>query len=221
MIDSIIILGARGDDNVYRVYRHAANAGLNTSIFLGDFGNPLPEEVSYAGSSTVVLSYRGRWIIPERVIKRACACINIHPGSPEWRGVGCVNQALYAEAETYGATAHYMDTEPDKGRIIEAVRFPVYASDTVSSLLDRTYAHMLPMALRVVDTLAIGRLPMFDGNETWSGPLWKRPQLDALATITSGMSDDEVARRIRATTYGKWAPELQVGDKRYRISRVD
>lgn len=154
--------------------------------------------------------------MPSGAIKRVGACLNVHPGPPEWRGIGCVNQALYADASTYGVTAHYVSAELDRGQIVEVQRFEVFQKDTVASLLERTYAHMLPMAMRIIDKLALGQLPVFS-HDVWSGPLWTRKQLDDLSTITLGMSDDEAKRRVRATTFGDWLPKLQVGDKRYEI----
>ena len=213
---TLFILGAKGDPHLDALARHARVAGLEARAYTGNFGDPFPEEVAWATRDDAILSYRGRWILPAGVIERTGACLNVHPGPPEWRGVGCVNQALFADVSTYGATAHYVDKRLDSGRIVEVQRFEVFPKDTVASLLERTYAHMLPMAMRIIDTLALGRLPAFS-SDLWSGPLWTRKQLNELSTITLGMSDDEVARRVRATTFGNWRPTLRVGDKRYEV----
>lgn len=210
------ILGASGDPHLDAIARHGTAAGLAVRVYTGGFNDPLPEELGWLDENDAILSYRGRWVLPVSVIHHVGACLNVHPGPPEWRGVGCVNQALYADASTYGATAHYVSALLDSGPIVEVQRFEVFPKDTVASLLERTYAHMLPMAMRIVDKLALDQLPLY-AADAWGGPLWTRKQLNELSTITLGMSDDEVARRVRATTFGNWRPTLRVGDKRYEV----
>ena len=56
-----------------------------------------------------IFSFRSLLILPDSIIKNAkVAAINFHPGPPKYRGVGCLNYALYNEENYYGVTALLM-----------------------------------------------------------------------------------------------------------------
>ena len=44
------------------------------------------------------------------------AAINFHPGPPEYRGIGCLNFALYNNEKFYGCTSHIMNEKIDDGK---------------------------------------------------------------------------------------------------------
>ena len=50
-----------------------------------------------------ILSFRSLLILPEKIINNAkIAAINFHPGPPKYRGVGCLNYAVYNNEKYYG-----------------------------------------------------------------------------------------------------------------------
>jgi len=214
---TLLLLGPRHCEDLRVIADTARALGLPTVICTGNFGDELPERVHYACEDDVILSYRGRWVLPKHVIDNAGLALNIHPGPPEWRGIGCVNQALYSNAQEYGCTLHHVAPALDSGPICGVVRFDVKPSDTVESVLRRTYAHMLRIALNVVGDVAVGAPFPADPSYAWSPTLYTRKELDALAAITLDMPPAEIERRIRATTFGKWKPTLAIGGKQYPI----
>ena len=87
-----------------------------------------------------IFAFRSHHILKKKLIKKAkYAAINFHPGPPEYRGIGCVNYALYEKSRNYGATAHLIDEKIDHGRIIDVKRFKIRKNESVESLLNRTY----------------------------------------------------------------------------------
>lgn len=208
----VLFLGKRHDPYVKRAVEFLRAAYGEVEDHLGDWGTPFPE-CSYWYD--IVVSYQSRWIIPEWMLRRAKCAINFHPGPPEYRGVGCVNFALYEGAPTYGATAHFMTTAVDCGPIIASSRFRVLAADTVASVLERTYEAQLALFYDVMSRVLDGTVKA--SGEEWRGPVRTRKELDALATIGASMGEDEVRRRARATTFGDWKPHIEIGGATFAI----
>lgn len=149
----------------------------------------------------VLLSYRYHHVIPGDWL--APLSINFHPGPPEYPGIGSTNWALYEGARGFGVTAHHMTATPDEGAIIEVLRFPIHATDTLVDLTRRTHAQLVGLTTRVLGWVLTGLVPV-STTERWNGPRRTRAQLNDLATITPDMSPEERARRIRATDYPGW-----------------
>jgi methionyl-tRNA formyltransferase len=142
------------------------------------------------------------------------AAINFHPASPEYPGIGCNNFALYEGAKEYGVTCHHMASKVDTGAIIAVKRFPVLVEDNVASLLKRTYEHQIELFFQVAGMMAEGReLPR--STEKWTRPPFTRVQFNELFKITPGMSQEEIARRVRAVSYGPWQPYLELEGFRF------
>ena len=73
-----------------------------------------------------IFSFRSFIILRKNLIKKAkYAAINFHPGPPEFRGIGCLNFAIFKNAKFYGVTAHDMDKKIDYGKIINVERFEI------------------------------------------------------------------------------------------------
>lgn len=171
-------------------------AGSLVSI-RGNAGDALPPEV-YQIRADWLIAFLSPWIIPKAVLNASKKAINFHPGSSDYPGVGCYNFALYEDAQEYGAVCHYAEEIVDTGAIIEERRFPLFPTDSESSLRRRTMVSMLSLFHDVLCRIVRGEgLP--SGTASWSRRPIKRLQLEQLKEITPGMSEAEVKRRIRAT----------------------
>jgi len=204
------------DETVRKVIRHCQANFEHVTIQQGNWGDPVPQAIKdFKGD--YLISYMSRWVIPGSVLNNVKrAAINYHPASPEYPGIGCNNFALYEGATEFGATCHHMAPVVDTGNIIRVDRFPVYESDDVESLLLRCYDYMLVMFYETMDRIISGQdLPTSD--EQWTRKPFTRKQLDELVKITPDMPSDEIARRIRATSYQGWKPEVQIGEYRFRL----
>lgn len=203
----MLLLASRGDE-ANRVAAFCRSAFGAVSAHHGDWGDKLPEDAE-RWSGDLIVSYCSRWVVPGHLLKRARLALNFHPAPPEYPGIGGLNFALYKGDASFGVTCHHMAPRVDAGEIVEVRRFPVLPADTVASLFVRTHLHLEALACDVLAGVALGHdLPR--SVEEWSGERHTRADLDALATIRPDMSAEEIARRARATTFGKWRPTVTI-----------
>jgi methionyl-tRNA formyltransferase len=174
----------------------------HTLIFTGDRHDKLPAEVlNWEGD--LLISFIGSWIIPDTLLKKASyAAINFHPGSPEYPGTGCTNFAIYNGEKEYGVTCHYMGARVDTGNIIGVKRFPVEKEDTVYSVTQQCYSLIETMFYEIMDCILQGN-PLPASAEQWKRKPYTRKELNELCYISPDMTEEEVERRIKATTY-RW-----------------
>lgn len=107
-----------------------------------------PDLVVLAGfmrilSATFVAHYRGR-------------LINIHPSLlPKYRGLDTHRRALEAGDIEAGATVHWVTEELDGGDIIDQIRVPIEADDTVDRLRERVLQAEHVLYPRVIRALSL------------------------------------------------------------------
>ena len=179
------------------------------TIHRGGRSEPFPES-AYDWSGDLIISYVSRWIIPESVLNQAqLAAINFHPGSPDYPGTGCINFALYDEAKTFGATCHHMKAKVDTGKLISTIEFDLLPDDNVESLLQKTHSGMHELFYRTMEELHhTGKLP--ESSVTWGRKPYTRKELNQLSLISTADTEDEVRRKIRATSFGPWQPRIEL-----------
>ena len=169
-------------------------------------GDPMPSELNI-WEGDLLISYLSQWIIPPVLLETASmAAINLHPGSPEYPGIGCTNFAMYNEEKEFGVTCHHMFSKVDCGPIIAVRRFPIFETDTVFSLTQRCYVEILHLFFDLLTGILQGnKLPV--SQEYWKRKAYTRKDLNMLCELTPRMSREEVEKRVRATTYGDkiWA----------------
>jgi methionyl-tRNA formyltransferase len=185
-------------------------------VFSGERHDKLPEEVlNWQGE--LLISFIGSWIIPENLLQRASyAAINFHPGSPEYPGIGCTNFAIYNGEKEYGVTCHYMRANVDTGNIIAVKRFPVKEEDTVYSVTQQCYGLIETLFYEIMDSILQGK-PLPSSAEKWKRKPYTRKQLDELCCIRPDMPEEEIEKRIKATTYkGPWA-YTKIGNKIFKL----
>jgi methionyl-tRNA formyltransferase len=217
---SLLFLGKADDPYCERALEYCIQTFASITHCVGKWGDPLPADVR-AWEGDYIISYLSRWVIPPDLLARARrAAVNFHPASPEYPGIGCTNFALYENAEEYGVTCHHMATQVDSGRIIAVRRFPVTTSDNVGTLLQRTYEHQIALFLEIAPLMAAGQeLPA--SPEKWSRRPFTRREFNELFRITPEMPRDEIARRIRAVSYGKYQPYLEIEGYRFEYTPLE
>jgi methionyl-tRNA formyltransferase len=211
---SLLFLGKAEDDYCARALDFCRQRFARLTSCLGRWGEALPVEAR-EWEGDYIISYLSRWVVPEDLLPRARkAAINFHPASPDYPGIGCNNFALYEEAQEYGVTCHHMASKVDTGAIIAVKRFPVYPEDNVDSLLTRTYQHQIELFFEIIDGIVVGKgLPA--SQEKWTRPPFTRKEFNELFRITPEMNPKEIARRVRAISYGPWQPFIELGGFRF------
>jgi methionyl-tRNA formyltransferase len=217
---SILFLGKKDDKYCLEASKFLRTNFKNVDIFLGDYGDSLPNNAS-SWNGDYIISYLSRWIVPPKLLSSASeASINFHPASPDYPGTGCINFALYNEENFYGSTCHHMLPSVDTGSIISTKDFKILSSDTVESLLIKTYEHQLILFYEVIKTILSGEdLPQ--SSIKWSKKAYTRSQLNSLCEIKKEMSNEEINKRIRATNYGRWRPQIKFGDSIFEYIGTD
>jgi methionyl-tRNA formyltransferase len=169
-------------------------------------GDQIPTELN-DWEGDLLISYLCQWIIPQDLLESASmASINFHPGPPDYPGIGCTNFAMYNGEKEFGVTCHHMFSKADCGPIIAVNKFPIFETDTVFSLTQRCYVEILHLFIGLLTGILKGeKWPV--SKEYWKRKAYTRKDLNRLCELTPGMSQDEIEKRIRATTYGdkKWA----------------
>ena len=211
---SLLFLGKADDPDCSRALEFCQQHFSPLTYCLGRWGDPLPD-TARTWQGDYIISYLSRWVVPADLLARAQkAAINFHPASPDYPGIGCNNFALYENAAEYGVTCHHMATHVDTGEIIAVRRFPVLPEDTVATLLERTYENQIALFMEIATLMAEGRdLP--DAAETWTRRPFTRKEFNALFRVTPDMSPAEIARRIRAVSYGPYQPFMEIDGFRF------
>ena len=174
----------------------------DTDIFFGEVTDPFPEKAKNAVYD-YVFSYISPWIIPKQVLDNTkIAAINFHPGPPEYPGIGCTNFAIYYGEKEFGITVHHMEEKVDSGKIIMVKRFPIFPNDTVYTLTQRCYAYIFTAFIEILDYIVKG-LPLPEAKEHWKRQPFTRKDLNELRVITPDMDEEEIKRRVKATTFPK------------------
>lgn len=163
----------------------------------GDTGDTLPE---IPGEWDYMISFLSPWIIPASMLAQAKYAVNFHPAPPTYPGIGCYNFAIYNKETEYGVTCHHMLPKVDRGKIIEVIRFPMYETDTVFILKNRTMNYLLQLFFDFIKDLMVNPEPP-ESKEVWLREPYKRKDLQTLCRITSEMGSEEVKLRIKATYF--------------------
>ena len=214
---SVLFLGKADDPDCLRVLEYCRQAFAPATHCLGRWGDPLPDDVR-AWEGDYIISYLSRWVVPAELLGRATrAAVNFHPASPEYPGIGCTNFALYEDAREYGVTCHHMAPQVDTGQIIAVKRFAVDPADDIASLLKRTYEHQIALFFEIAPLMAEGRqLPV--SPEAWQRAPFTRAEFNELFRITLAMTKDEIARRVRAVSYGAFQPYVELEGYRFEYA---
>ena len=84
--------------------------------------------------------------------------INIHPAYlPEFPGAHGIEDAWQSGVTESGVTIHWVDSGVDTGKIIQQVRVPRLAEDTLESFEERIHAAEYQLYPQVLESLGVGR----------------------------------------------------------------
>lgn len=211
----VLFLSKNNNEYAERAAEFIRHNFRQTLIYAGDRKTPLPAEVlDWKGD--LMISFISSWVFPQTLLNNAAhSAINFHPGSPEYPGTGCTNFAIYNGAKEYGVTCHHMKSTVDSGEIIAVKRFPIQNEDTVYDVTQKCYGKIEEMFHEVMDCILQG-LPLPVSGEQWNRKPYTRKQLNELCEIKPDMTEEEIGKRIRATTYGNeiWA-HVKIGNRKF------
>lgn len=208
---NVLFCSKSGDANCESALKFLRENCDEITACMGGWGDEMPNEMlSWRGD--YIISFMSKWIIPSSLLERAeIAAINFHPAPPARPGAACANFALYDGDTEYGATCHHMETKVDSGKIIKTKKFPILEDDDVESLLERTHDCLLKLFFDVMLVLIDGR-PLPESAERWVRENFhtRKDLNEGLRKIPPDVSESELKRRIRATSFGDWKPYLEI-----------
>ena len=181
-------------------------------------GETIPEKAQL-WDGEYIFCFRSLFILPVSLIKRAkIAAINFHPGPPEYPGSGCINFALYDQAENYGVTAHLMNEKVDNGEILEVRRFKIKKDDNLLSLLKTTHNELASLCSDVINRLIdndngkllITKMIKDFSIEPWDGEARRMKDLEDLQALDINIKKSELDRIIRATYIDEFPPKIKL-----------
>ena len=166
------------------------------------------------GKEIIFSAFRCPVKIPEVVLKSASiAAINFHPAPPNYRGSGsCL--AIYDQISEFGCTAHIMENRIDTGQILCCRRFSISENETLPELWQKANEHTFKMAMVFISGICshgedyIDRKKTEFKSELWSGPLRTLKEIDALQCLDAEITEEELLRIIRATSFDKYKPYI-------------
>ena len=101
-----------------------------------------------------VICFRSFFLLKNKLLnKTKIASINFHPGPPNYRGIGCINFALFNGEKKFGTTAHLIDDKIDHGSILDIRYFKFNKSDNLKKCLEKTHKNMFLQTKKVLNYL--------------------------------------------------------------------
>ena len=169
-----------------------------------------------------IISYRSSIILKNKDISMArIAAINLHPGPPNYRGIGCLNYALYNNEKKFGFTIHLISKKIDYGKILFVKYFSINKKSTVATLLQKTHEQCLKFSkvffrniLKDAKKIEFYK-ERFD-KEKWSKVIKNKKELNKFYKIED-FSLSEVKRKIRATNFFNFKPFIQIGKNKFYL----
>ena len=171
-----------------------------------------------------IFSFRSFYILKKEFLKKCKkVAINFHPGTPDYRGIGCINFALLNNEKYYGCTAHIINQKIDNGKILSVKRFKIRSNDNVQSCLEKTYKLMFKQAKVIIKLLNKNEhnlMKLIEKNKKikWSKKLYTKRDLEKLYIIDKKLSQNKINKVIRATKTEKYKPYILLNKKKFFLN---
>ena len=191
----------------------------NLECILSDnIEDKIPKKV-FKWHGDYIICFRSYFILPKSFLSKASiAAINFHPGTPQYRGIGCVNFAIFNSEKFYGSTCHLMSKKIDFGKIIDVQRFKLNKKDDVNSILKKTYKLQFFQFKKIIKYLSKNKKSSLNlmikksKKEKWSKKFYTRKLLNKLYKINyeTKMKIKNLDRYLRSTVTEKFIPHVEL-----------
>jgi methionyl-tRNA formyltransferase len=167
----------------------------------------------------LIICFRSFYILKKKLLNAAkFGCINFHPSTPKYRGVGSSNFALLNKEKIFGVTAHLMDAKIDNGKILNVMRFKISKKDHLQRLLNKAYTKQVSQVYYLLNKLFKNH---FNYNffikkskkEKWSKIIYTKKDLKKLYQIPLQIKKPAFNLRIRATVLRLYYPYIKLYGK--------
>tara|TARA_B100000579_G_C22688346_1_gene783749 strand:- start:330 stop:1004 length:675 start_codon:yes stop_codon:yes gene_type:complete len=169
-----------------------------------------------------LITFRSLFIVPQYLINNCKLSINFHPGTPKYRGIGCVNYALYNNEKYFGSTAHIIDKKIDHGPIIDVKKFKLKKTNQLDDILQLTWDNMLKQAKKILKNSFCDRnyinqsIKDYEGDK-WSNKIYSRNDLNKFYKIDLKSNKKDFNKKVRATSNKNFKPYIIFHDKKFEL----
>ena len=222
--NSILFLGRHNCSYSIKIRKFLKKKSKNFQyIESKKYGDKLHKSKIKKKSYDFIFSFRSFYIIKSFLIKRCkIAAINFHPGPPEYRGIGCINYALFEKAKFYGCTAHLIAEKIDKGKIIDVKKFKIAKLDDLDTCLKKTHKASYKQAISLFKSLLkdknfLRKSIKKNSKFKWSKKINTKKDLDNFYKINLKSTNQDIINKIRATYTKNYKPYISLKNKKYYL----
>ncbi len=220
-----VLLIARQNDKFSRKVYNFLKTKSSVKVFFTTKNNYRNRKKFFKKKYDFIICYRAYMILKKsELLKARIASINIHPGPPEYRGIGCLNYALYNNEKFYGLTIHLMNTKIDNGDILFVKRFNILRNDDVDSLLTKTHNYCVRyikkiMSLIFLNVTNIQTLKNKHKKFKWSKKIYNRKYFEKFYEIKIDKNiQTKLFNKIRSTYYKNYKPYIILNKKKFILN---
>jgi methionyl-tRNA formyltransferase len=182
-----------------RAYDLAKEAGLDLDLII--VNNVCALERAFSIPRDLLLSFGTGIIVPPWVLAmEGMIALNVHAASPGYPGRDPHHFAVYDGAKQYGATMHYMLQSVDAGPITDVEIFDIPTGAYPLQLLELANDACWRLISRFFSAYKKHSTPFELANFVWGKRKSTRKMFLEMCRVDLDMPQDEIARRLRATT---------------------
>lgn len=211
----ILFLGRHKDQISIKILKILKKKFLNINYILSKkHYEKLPKKLEIK-KFDCVLSYRNYIILTKKFLKLNTISINIHPGPPKYRGIGCLNFAIYNRERIYGVTCHFMKPKIDSGEIIISKNFIMPKNVTVSKLVRKTSTEGFKVVRKIISIIEntnyqkkLENMVKLNSKYKWSKKKYTKKELENLYWIKDERNKNKLNLIIKSTLYKNFRPYI-------------
>lgn len=179
----------------------------------------------------LVINYRSKTILKKNFLDNNYKkVINFHPGTKEFRGIGCANYAFIKKSKIYGAICHLVDEKIDHGEIINSRYFYINKKDSLRTILNKSYSYCLQMFYILVqryikNNMYLEYMINLNRDIKWSNKLYTKKDMLKLYNINKKdlikLKKNEFERLYLATNYSKYKLTLSIFGQKFKLIKIN
>jgi acetyltransferase-like isoleucine patch superfamily enzyme/folate-dependent phosphoribosylglycinamide formyltransferase PurN len=219
---NVVFLGKKDDDYSNRIVSYLKTKNIQLEVILSSVDKDKSVlKILNKKKIDFIFSFRSKFILSRNIIDSTkYFCINFHPGPPEFRGLECVNNAIFSKSSFYGLTAHIIDEYIDHGPIINVKRFSILANDGVEKILDKTYKKQIVQSKFIINNTlknpdVIDKFIFKFKKEKWSKKISNKKKLNQLYLLDKDISNKKFSLSLNATLTKNFKPYIIIHKKRF------
>ena len=171
-----------------------------------------------------IFCFRSFYILKKKHLNMAKkGAINFHPGTPRYRGIGCINFALMENSKNYGSTCHLMNEKVDNGNILDVKFFNLKKIKNLSDAIKKTH-HVMFLQAKFIFTYLLKNNGDFNflikknKNLKWSKKKYTQRDLENLYKINLNKSKKIIQNQIKSTYLENFQPYIEYKDKKFFLN---